>query len=141
MNKLIAVAAAVAAFVAIQDTPAENWIEILADSFDGTSTNEWLFEGVSNLSNEALFQYDEEAELIRAEWDLANEFLGAAGGCGLLRDQQEVDTYLVHRTTGMAEEDVEDLSKNLATIPNDRLESVIGYVEKRVTQIIQEFTS
>ena len=68
-----------------------------------------------------------------------NEFLGVAGGCGLLRDRQQVDTYLVHRTTGMAEEDVEGLSKNIATIPNYRLESTISYVENKVAEIIREF--
>ena len=68
-----------------------------------------------------------------------NEFLGVAGGCGLLRNQEQVDIYLVHRTTGLAEEVVEDLSQNIATIPNDRLESAIRYLEKKVAEIIGEF--
>ena len=68
-----------------------------------------------------------------------NEFLGVAGGCGLLRNQEQVDTYLVHRTTGLAEEIVEDLSQNIETIPNHRLESAIRYLEKKVAEIIREF--
>ena len=68
-----------------------------------------------------------------------NEFLGVAGGCGLLRNEEQVDTYLVHRTTGLDEEVVEDLSENIETIPNDRLESAIGYLEKKVADIIREF--
>ena len=67
------------------------------------------------------------------------EFLGTAGGCGLLRDQNQVDAYLVHRTTGMEEEVIENMSEAIETIPNDRLESVIEYVEKKVAGIIQEF--
>jgi ligand-binding sensor protein len=70
-----------------------------------------------------------------------NEFLGVAGGCGLLRDQQQVDTYLVHRTTGLAEEVVEDLAKDIATIPNNRLEPTINYVENKVAEIIREFST
>jgi ligand-binding sensor protein len=70
-----------------------------------------------------------------------DEFLGVAGGCGLLRNQEQVDVYLVHRATGLAEEVVEDLSENLETLPNDRLESVIGYLEKKVAEIIREFKS
>lgn len=72
---------------------------------------------------------------------VANEFLGVAGGCGLLRDEQQVDTYLVHRTTGMAEDVVRELSKNIATIPNDRLESTISYLENEVAEIIREFST
>ena len=70
---------------------------------------------------------------------LGDEFLGVAGGCGLLRNEEEVDAYLVHRTTGLDEEVVEDLSENIETIPNARLESAIGYLEKKVTDIIREF--
>jgi len=68
-----------------------------------------------------------------------NEFLGVAGGCGLLRNQEHVDAYLVHRTTGMTEEVVEKLAENIETIPNDRLESTIGYLENKVAEIIREF--
>ena len=67
------------------------------------------------------------------------EFLGTAGGCGLLRDQNQVDVYLVHRTTGMEEEVIENMSEAIETIPNDRLESVIEYVEKKVAEIIPEY--
>ena len=70
---------------------------------------------------------------------VADEFLGTAGGCGLLRNEEQVDTYLVHRTTDLAEKVVEDLSENIATIPNDRLESAISYLEKKVAEIIIGF--
>jgi ligand-binding sensor protein len=69
------------------------------------------------------------------------EFVGVAGGCGLLRNQEQVDTYLVHRTTGLAEDVVEDLSKDIEKIPNDRLESTINYVESKVAEIIREFST
>jgi ligand-binding sensor protein len=68
-----------------------------------------------------------------------NEFLGVAGGCGLLRNQEQVDTYLVHRTTGLDEEVIEALSEDIERIPNDRLESVISYLEKKVAEVIREF--
>ena len=68
-----------------------------------------------------------------------HEFLGVAGGCGLLRNQEQVETYLVHRTTGLNEEVVVRLSEDIETIPNDRLASVIRYLEKKVAEIIREF--
>jgi hypothetical protein len=41
----------------------------------------------------------------------------------------------------LAEEVVEGLSENIETIPNDRLESAISYLEKKVAEIIREFRS
>ncbi len=67
------------------------------------------------------------------------EFLGVAGGCGLLRGQEQVDAYLVHRTVGMEEQAVKNLSDDIETIPTNRLASVIGYLENTVTEIIQEY--
>lgn len=70
---------------------------------------------------------------------VGDEFLGAAGGCGLLRNQEQVDAYLVHRTTDLDEKVVEELAQDIETIPNDTLEAVINYLEKTVTEIIREF--
>lgn len=69
------------------------------------------------------------------------EFVGVAGGCGKLRGQGQVDAYLVHRTTDLAGDLVNDLSGSVETISQDRLESVINYVENRVGEIIDEYCS
>ena len=68
-----------------------------------------------------------------------DEFMGVAGGCGLLRNQEQVDAYLVHRTTDLDEDVVEKLSEDIETISNDRLEATINYLEKKMTDIIREF--
>jgi ligand-binding sensor protein len=68
-----------------------------------------------------------------------NEFMGVAGGCGKLRGEGQVEKYLVHRTANLSEEVVEELSADIETLPEDKLESVIDYVEKTVTEIIREF--
>jgi ligand-binding sensor protein len=70
---------------------------------------------------------------------LNGEFLGVAGGCGLLRDHEEVDAYLVHRTAGMEEGVVKNLSEEIETIPPDRLASVVDYLENKVDTIVREY--
>jgi ligand-binding sensor protein len=67
-----------------------------------------------------------------------NEFLGVAGGCGMLMDDEQVDVYLVHRIAGMNEEAVKNLSADVETISNDRLSSVIDFLEKKVRQLSKE---
>ena len=56
-----------------------------------------------------------------------------------MRGDGQVDAYLVHRTAGLDEKAVEDLSGDIATIPEDRLGSVINYVENKVEEIIEAF--
>ena len=68
-----------------------------------------------------------------------DEFLGVAGGCGKLKSEGQVDKYLVHRTTNLNEEVVAELSADIETLPEDKLASVIDYVEKTVAEIIREF--
>ena len=68
-----------------------------------------------------------------------NEFMGVAGGCGKLRGRGQVDTYLVHRTADLDEKVIGDLAGDIETIPEDKLESVINYVENKVDEVIEEF--
>ena len=68
-----------------------------------------------------------------------NEFMGVAGGCGKLRGKGQVDVYLVHRTAGLDEKVIGDLAGEIEIIAEDRLESVINYVEDKVDEIIEEF--
>ena len=68
-----------------------------------------------------------------------DEFVGVAGGCGMLRGQEKVDAYLVHRTTDLDQDVVNDLSGDIETISEDRLESVVNYVEDRVDEVIESF--
>lgn len=70
---------------------------------------------------------------------LNGEFLGVAGGCGMLRHQEKIDTYLVHRTAGMEEEAVKKLSQDVETIPTDRLAAVVEYLENKVAGIVREY--
>ena len=53
-------------------------------------------------------------------------------------DDEQVDVYLVHRIAGMNEEAVKNLSADVETISNDRLSSVIDFLEKKVRQLSKE---
>lgn len=60
------------------------------------------------------------------------EFLGVAGGCGLLRKGSEIDSFLINKTTGIEIGKVENLSDDIATISIAELESVIKYIEQKL---------
>jgi ligand-binding sensor protein len=69
-----------------------------------------------------------------------DEFLGVAGGCGLLEKDGEVDSFLINKTTGIDVGEIENLSDDIATISNDKLKSVINYIEQELEWIIHDFS-
>ena len=64
-----------------------------------------------------------------------DEFLGVAGGCGLLLKDSKVDTFLVNTTTDIPVEEIENLSNDIAAISMEELKSVIKYIEKELEWI------
>jgi len=68
-----------------------------------------------------------------------DEFLGVAGGCGLLQWGSEVDNFLIHKTIGIDVGEAENLSDDIAVISFAKLESVIKYIEQELEWIKQDF--
>ncbi|MBU2510960.1 PocR ligand-binding domain-containing protein [bacterium] len=66
-----------------------------------------------------------------------DEFIGVAGGCGLLQDGGEVDTFLIHKTTGIDEEELEPLTGDIKTISDDQLEELSAYLTEKVKNIVK----
>ena len=70
-----------------------------------------------------------------------DEFLGVAGGCGLLQKGSEVDSFLINKTTGMHVGEIENLSDDIATISSAKLNSVIKYIEQALEWVEHDFTN
>jgi ligand-binding sensor protein len=64
-----------------------------------------------------------------------DEFLGVAGGCGLLLKDSEVDTFLVNKATDIDAGEIQNLSNDIATISMKQLKSVINYIERELEWI------
>ena len=71
---------------------------------------------------------------------VGEEFLGGAGGCGLLLgDDGEVETYLVHMTTGIAEEEIEALAKDMGRISMEDAEALGEFIAGEIEQIVATY--
>ena len=68
-----------------------------------------------------------------------DEFLGVAGGCGLLQKGSEVDSFLINKTTGIKVGEIENLSDDIATISIAKLNSVIKYIEQELEWLKHDF--
>jgi len=68
------------------------------------------------------------------------EFLGAMGGCGLLLDDGETDSFLVNKTTGIESETVENLSVGIPVMTTEEAEAVAAFLEDKTAEILAGYT-
>jgi len=66
-------------------------------------------------------------------------FLGVAGCCGLLSEDNEVQTYMVHKTAGIDLGEIENLVDGIDRMDHDQIDSIIAYIQKRLDAIVNEF--
>jgi len=57
-----------------------------------------------------------------------DEFLGAAGGCGLLLDDGEVDSFMLNKTLDLPEERTEALSEGIASMSTAGMEELADFI-------------
>jgi ligand-binding sensor protein len=67
------------------------------------------------------------------------EFLGTAGGCGLLPSNGEVETFLLEKTMGLSETQLLKLCEGLGTITQEQAEKIAAYIEKRIAQFVDDY--
>jgi hypothetical protein len=68
---------AIAAFQGHVAGASGRWQNVLLDDFSGATSNQWVFEGVSNSAGRALVRYDGTAGHVAVEWDQSNIYVGA----------------------------------------------------------------
>ena len=66
---------------------------------------------------------------------IGDEFVGSMGGCGLILDDGETDSFLVNKTTGIDAETVENLSQGIAVMTTEKAEAVAAFLENKTAEI------
>jgi ligand-binding sensor protein len=61
-----------------------------------------------------------------------DEFLGTAGGCGLLPAGGEVETFLIEKTAGLNEAEIADLCEGLDTMTEDQAKEMASFIEEKI---------
>ena len=70
---------------------------------------------------------------------LNGEFLGVAGGCGYILENGEVDTFMVNKTIGIAEEKLMNLSDDIPVMTPEQAESHAKFIQYELDQILKEY--
>lgn len=99
-----------------------------------------------NLANEAINKKEPvigecDAGLVKPVVPIfvGGEFLGAAGGCGMIIDGSEVETFLVSKMTGIDEERIENLSKDIYRMPTNEAVILVEYIKEEIDRIVSRF--
>lgn len=71
---------------------------------------------------------------------VGGEFLGVAGGCGSLETAEVVDTFLVHKTIGLPEEQIDGLAAGIRIISHLQAEAYVDFIKDQIQQTIAGFT-
>ena len=69
---------------------------------------------------------------------LNGEFLGVAGGCGYILENGEVDTFMVNKTIGIAEEKLMNLSDDIPVMTPEQAKSHTKFIQVEIKQIIKQ---
>lgn len=65
------------------------------------------------------------------------EFLGTAGGCGLLLVDGEVEDFMVQKTTGLSEDEIAVLCEGMRTMTEEEAREAATVIEERISQIVK----
>ena len=65
------------------------------------------------------------------------QFLGVAGGCGHILENGEVDSFMVKKTIGIAEEEIADLSADVPVMTMEQAQAHAQFIQHEVDQIIK----
>jgi ligand-binding sensor protein len=68
-----------------------------------------------------------------------DEFIGVAGGCGLLAQDGDADTYAINKLAGIEEATAEKLAQELPVITHEELAAASSYLQDQVTLILEGY--
>ena len=72
---------------------------------------------------------------------LDGEFLGAAGACGALLEDGEVDTFLIEKIAGIEEQRAEPLIPEIKRISGSDAQAVVDFIQARINEILETYRS
>jgi ligand-binding sensor protein len=70
-----------------------------------------------------------------------DEFLGAAGGCGLLMEGGEVDDFMINKTTDLPEDQILELAGGVSTMTRAEAEQLAAFIAGEIDRIVKPHQS
>ena len=70
---------------------------------------------------------------------VGDTFVGAAGGCGLLPEDGEVESFLVGKTLDMEDERIEELAQSIPVLSDEKAQAIADYIKQRIDAIVADY--
>ncbi|MGD2185991.1 MAG: PocR ligand-binding domain-containing protein [Desulfobacterales bacterium] len=67
------------------------------------------------------------------------KFLGVAGGCGYILGNGEVDTFMVNKTIGIADEQLMNLSGDIPVMTPEQAQSHTEFIQSEIERILKDY--
>lgn len=67
-----------------------------------------------------------------------DDFLGTAGGCGLLPKGGELETFMIEKTTGLNEEEIAGLCEGMGSMTEEQANEMALYIERRIDEFMKK---
>jgi ligand-binding sensor protein len=61
-----------------------------------------------------------------------DEFVGSIGGCGLIAEEGEIDSFLINKTIDMPEVEVNEFAHNISIISQQSIQTLVNYLNNRI---------
>jgi ligand-binding sensor protein len=68
-------------------------------------------------------------------------FLGAAGGCGLLMEEEAVDAFLVNKITDLEEDEIERLSEGIPMISAHQAQELVSFIQQWIERVVSDYNA
>ncbi|MCP3940760.1 MAG: hypothetical protein GY710_04670 [Desulfobacteraceae bacterium] len=128
--------------------PAKNWSNDLCPAIKATENGQNYICSVAHMNMTAMAkntgaQVLEECDagflkfMIPIIYD--GQFLGVAGGCGLLAEDGDADTFAINKIAGIDEKKVEELSRELPLITHEEMTVASAYLQEQVSLILDNY--
>ena len=108
-------------------------------SFICAVVNQYMAQEVSQTRKPLITECDAGLSRIAVPIFVGDAFLGTFSACGKLLDENEVEFFLVSKTTGIDEEKIRSLSSDVGRMTTEEAETVARWMEARIREIVQAF--
>lgn len=126
-------------------TQVKNWSNDLCPAVKATEKGQSYICSVAHMSMTAMAKNTKKPVIEECDAGfmklvvpifLDDEFIGVAGGCGLLSQDGDADTFAVNKIAGIDEKTVEELTRELPVITDEDMAKAQVYIQNEVAAIL-----
>ncbi len=132
----------------IRITQVKNWSNDLCPAIKATENGQTYICSSAHMNMTAMAKKSQAAVIEECDAGFVklvvpiiydDEFIGVAGGCGLLAEDGDADTFAVNKIAGIEETTAEELAQELPVITHQELAAASTYLQEQVAGILDHY--